>query len=745
MFSAFRKGREEAERLARAHEAAVAELRELKAKVAAIDRATVRVEFDLEGRIVAANANFLQLFGYGREALRKLRHADLAPAEHTAGAAYRDFWSRLRRGAVEAGEFPRLASGGRELWLRETYSPIVDASGKPSRVLLLASDITDQKLAAHYAEAQVRAISNALAVVEFSLEGVVVDANPNFLAMFGYTREEVCGRHHSMFVEPALRESLDYKQFWHQLTRGRPQAGEFKRIGQAGREIWIHASYSAVLDMHGHPCRIVEHASDITAQKLEAANFRGQIAAIDKSQAIVEFDLSGHVIAANENFLGTLGYSLDEVRGRHHRMFVDAAYGDSEAYREFWARLARGEFVAGEFRRVAKGGREVWIQASYNAIHDLNGRPFKVVKYATDITPQKRYQTVVEGALAETSRVLSSLANGNLDERWQGDVEPAFAELQANLNACARNLGKVVSTVKVGADHIEHAADEIAHSIRELSERTEQQASSLRESAGRMDQLTDTIRRNADSAARASEIAREAREQAVRGGTVAGTTIAAVAGIAESSKKIAEIIGVIDGIAFQTNLLALNASVEAARAGVHGRGFAVVAAEVRHLAQSSAAAALEIKALIEQSGQRVNEGSRLVEESVSTLSSIVKAISDVSELVEDIADASREQSVGVLTVNSAIAALDQVNQRNVALVHESSRASAAMAEQSRELTRLMTFFARRETDAAMPSVEAAPRLERRSASRPWSGVSQGQRAVNDGDGSAASWVGQRGG
>ena len=236
--------------------------------------------------------------------------------------------------------------------------------------------------------AQVAAANRSQAVIEFNLDGTILSANENFLNALGYTLDEIKGKHHSMFVAPAERGSTSYTEFWAALNRGEYQAAEYKRIGKGGREVWIQASYNPVLDAKGKPFKVVKFATDVTEQKLRNADMAGQIDAIGKSQAVIEFKLDGTIVDANANFLNTLGYTLGEIKGKHHSMFVESVERDSAAYREFWAALNRGEFQAREFKRIGKGGREVWIQASYNPILDLNGKPFKVVKYASDITQQ---------------------------------------------------------------------------------------------------------------------------------------------------------------------------------------------------------------------------------------------------------------------------------------------------------------------------------------------------------------------
>ena len=239
-------------------------------------------------------------------------------------------------------------------------------------------------------EAQINAINASMAVVEFDLDGTVLTANDNFLRTLGYTLGEIQGKHHSLFVDDAYRSSDAYRAFWAKLRRGEFDAGEYKRIAKGGREVWIQASYNPVRDGNGTLMKVVKYAQDVTERSVQLTDFAGQVAGISRSNAVIEFDLDGTIRHANENFLATVGYELHEIKGQHHAMFVDEAYKASPEYREFWAKLRRGEFHAGEYRRVGKGGKVVYIQASYNPIRDRDGRLVKVVKYATDASEAVR-------------------------------------------------------------------------------------------------------------------------------------------------------------------------------------------------------------------------------------------------------------------------------------------------------------------------------------------------------------------
>ncbi len=688
---------------------------------------------------------------------------------------------------------------------------------------------------------QMDAISKAQAIIEFELDGTILTANDNLLRAVGYTLDEIKGKHHSLFVEPTLRDSGEYRAFWAKLARGEFDAGQYRRLGKGGREIWLQASYNPIMGANGKPYKIVEYAADITAQKARAADYKGQLAAINKAQAVIEFELDGTIRTANDIFLRTVGYGLDEIKGRHHGLFVDAAQRDSGDYRAFWAKFARGDYDAGQYRCFGKDGREIWLQASYNPILDANNKPFKVVMFATDITEQKqlavsslRIRTALDNVSgnvmmadaenriiylnrsvqnmfqniaaelrrelpnfdptklmgsnidvfhknsAEQQRLLAELlgtlrselkigsltlvtiANPVLDAHgtrlgtvleWidrtqetkveqeiadivaaaragdllkrisKDDKQAFFAKLADGINGLLDNMLQVVKQIKGAAAAVQDGAEEISRGNTNLSQRTEETAASLEETASSMEQMTATVKQTADNAGQANQLAMAARQQAEKGGAVVGSAVQAMSAINGASKKIADIIGVIDEIAFQTNLLALNAAVEAARAGEQGRGFAVVATEVRNLAGRSATAAKEIKALIRDSVAKVDEGSKLVDESGRTLAEIVQAVKKVTDIVAEIAAASREQSSGIEQVNKAVMQMDATTQQNSALVEQAAAASHAIVEHAQALNSVISRYqVGEESDATVRN--------RRTASRPWSDTSAAKPAAS---------------
>jgi methyl-accepting chemotaxis protein len=448
----------------------------------------------------------------------------------------------------------------------------------------------------HEMAAKLAALDKSQAVIEFNVDGTIIDANENFLATVGYSLPEIKGRHHSMFVEHDYKHSNEYRQFWESLARGNYQAAQYKRLGKGGREIWIEASYNPIMDKSGRPYKVVKYATDVTQQKMEYANLLGQVNAISKSQAVIQFNMDGTIIEANENFPLTLGYTLAEIQGRHHSLFVEPQARNSAEYKEFWEILNRGEFQAAQYKRVGKGGREVWIEASYNPICDLNGQPYKVVKFATDLTKRKD-------------------ENSHLADSFESNVRSLVQTVAASasqMQATAQTLSAAAEETSAQANVVAAASEELSASVNEISNQVVHSS-----------QIVDI----AVTEAKKSE--------------------QLVAGLVSAAAKIGAVTSMISDIAGQTNLLALNATIEAARAGDAGKGFAVVASEVKSLAGETAKATEEIEAQIANI-QRVSQ------ETAEAIQAITKIIGEISEISTSISGAVEQQSAATREVSQNI-------------------------------------------------------------------------------------------
>ncbi len=379
------------------------------ALLAALEHVQAVIEFDLDGRVQRANGLFLDLMGYTADEVLGQHHRMFCPPEVTSSDAYRALWEGLRAGQVREEVFLRVTKAGKQVWLQASYNPVRDAEGRTVGVVKLATDITAQRVQQADFEGKIAAIHRVQAVIEFDLAGHILDANANFLNTFGYGRDEVLGQHHRMFCQPGFANSSEYANLWERLGRGEFIAGRFRRLSKDGQEIWLQASYNPILDVTGKPYKVVKFAVDITNDMNTAAETKGKIDAIGLSQAVIEFDMEGNVQTANPNFLRTMGYTLAEIRGQHHSMFCEPGLVQSQTYRDFWADLGEGKFQSARYRRIGKHGAEVWIQATYNPILDVDGTPYKVVKYSTDITAQVQRERAVAQKVHDITEVLRAM------------------------------------------------------------------------------------------------------------------------------------------------------------------------------------------------------------------------------------------------------------------------------------------------------------------------------------------------
>jgi len=534
------------------------------------------------------------------------------------------------------------------------------------------------------AKAILAALGRSLAIIEFDTSGNILSANENFCGAMGYTANQVIGKHHSMFCEPSYANTEDYKQFWTNLAAGRFDKRQYKRIAKDGREVWIEASYNPV--MIGNRVKsVVKLATVITEAKRKAAEDSGKLDAISRVQAVIEFTPTGDIISANQNFLNALGYTLEEIRGRHHRMFCEDKVHRDPSYDEFWKKLAGGEFTTAEYKRITKTGKPIWIQASYNPIFDENGKVFKIVKFATDVTDRV---VAVDGLAAS----LTALSNGDLTGTISVPFTPTLEKVRHDLNASLEKLQSAMRDVAKSTSGITMGAREISEATDNLARRTEQQAAALEQTSAALHEITRTVAQNANRAEESGRLVANTKADAEQSGLIVGKAIEAMGRISQSSNEIGNIIGVIDDIAFQTNLLALNAGVEAARAGEAGKGFAVVAQEVRELAQRSANAAKEIKTLINTSANQVKEGVDLVGETGKALSKIVGQVAEIDTNVAAIVETAHDQANGVREISHAVEAMDTNTQQNAAMVEQTTSSSHGLEHEAHVLYELLAQF-----------------------------------------------------
>lgn len=553
------------------------------------------------------------------------------------------------------------------------------------------------------AQGVVDAFKRSQAMIEFSVDGVILSANKNFCDVMGYEEHELLGKHHSMFVDPAYVKTVEYKQLWENLRKGEPYAAVLTRFSKSGEKLFLLGSYNPVVGRDGVVHRVVKVASDVSELERATRARQAVLDSLGRSQAMIEFNAEGAILSANQNFSDVMGYQECDIVGKHHSMFVDPVFANSPEYRNLWERLRRGESHAATLPRITSSGKKVYLLGSYNPVIDEDGVVRRVVKVAVDITEaeSERLAGIERNAAmaAKQERIvdalrsgLSRLADGDLTAQIDTAFSEEYEQLRADFNRAIGELQSTISVVIENATGIQNSATEVSRAADDLSRRTENQAATLEQTSAALEELTASVRSASEGTEKANRSANDAKRNAEESGAVVKNTVVAMSEIEESSRQISQIIGVIDDIAFQTNLLALNAGVEAARAGEAGRGFAVVASEVRALAQRSSEASKQIKQLISKSSQQVERGVSLVNDTGKALQEIVKSVNEIATLVSDIASTAKEQATGISEINAAVSQLDQVTQQNAAMVEESTAASHSMKEEANALNSVVSHF-----------------------------------------------------
>jgi methyl-accepting chemotaxis protein len=625
-----------------------------------LTRGRAYIEFEMDGTIVTANELFLNLMGYTWEEIKGKKHGLFVDAAEQQGAEYREFWAKLGQGISQTAEYKRVRKGGRQVWLASTYYPVLDAKGQAYRVLQFATDVTERKLRDADFAGQIAAINRAQPVSEYNLDGIILNVNENFEKLLGYSRAELIGQHVSIFVDEVTRNTPQYKahlqQTWEQLKRGEPCAGEAKRTTKQGKEIWIQYSYNPILDLNGKPYKVVNYFVDITEQKLRnAADYSGQIAAINRAQPISEYGLNGIILSVNENFEMLFGYSRAELLGKHVSMLVDETTRNSREYKaeckDIWEKLNRGESCVGDGRRMTKQGQEIWIHYSYDPILDLTGKPDKVFSHCFDTT--KKTRTTHD--IAEIAERLASAAE---------ELTATSQQMRVNLEETSAQAGVVSAS-----------AEQVDKNLQTVATGSEEMSTSIRE-----------IAKNAHESAKVAT-------SAVR---VAEETTQIVGKLGDSSAEIGQVIKVITSIAQQTNLLALNATIEAARAGEAGKGFAVVANEVKELAKQTAKATEDISRKIEA----IQGDTKSAVGAIGQISEVIKQVNDISntiataveqqnattnEMARNVSEAARGSS----EITKNIASVADAAKSTTIGAAESLKAAQSLSEMSRQLQELM--------------------------------------------------------
>ena len=678
--------------------------RELKTRMDQINVACVVSESDLKGDITYVNDLLCEVSQYTREECigqphSMFRHPDMPKS------VFKEVWTTIGKGKIFRGVIKNRKKDGSPYWVDALIAPVLGPNGKPIKYIGVRYVITEQIVKQQELEGPMNAINASTAYIEFNVDGTVLKANDLFLKTVKYAHEEIEGKHHRIFCESAYTSSREYEQFWTNLRNGNAQVGEFKRRAKDGSEVWLQANYTPVKDEKGNVVKVIKLANDITGQKLKNIDFQGQLEAIGRSNAVIEFNVDGTIITANDNFLKTVGYSLNDIKGKHHRMFVTPEHGQSAEYRNFWDSLRRGEFFVGTYARINRRGEEIYLQASYNPIVDLDGKPIKVVKYALDMT--------------EVIRVIKAMAKGDLSLRCDTSVDNSG--LTAEVNKTLENLNNVLANISQGSDVVAKSSDllqkktddmkrnttEVASAISQMAKGAQDQASRTDESS----KLINHVMTSANDMEKRANVINKAAEKGLEGSNQGMRTVKILVnnmgGIKESAAQTSQSIGVltkrteeigrtlnvITDIASQTNLLALNAAIEAARAGDAGRGFAVVAEEIRKLAEDSRKSAVEIEKIISDVQRDTQAAGKAIENMESSVKEGNKSSVEAEMIFQEIAKsseetfgASKEIQSATLTQKESISSVVKNFEQIVVVSEETAAGTQQVATSSQQMS-----------------------------------------------------------
>jgi methyl-accepting chemotaxis protein len=695
--------------------------------VNAIDNSFAFVEYDLKGNILTANNNFLKGMEYSLEDIQGRHHKTIIESSVANSPEYGQFWSDLSSGNIKADQYKFISSANNDIWLQSVFSPIKDDMGRIVKIVQIASNVTEEKERADQLnreiEARMASVDTACIVSEVDLKGYITYVNEKHCEVSQYSREELIGANQNIVRHPDMPKEV-FKEMWATIGKGKIFRGLVKNRRKDGTPYYVDGVFTPVLGKNGKPVKYIGIRYDITQQTLEKLAAEGVVNAIDTSYAFIEFDVKGNVISANNNFLKTTEYSLEEIKGKHHRMFVDRNYANSNEYARFWEELSAGKVQADQYKRQSRSGKEIWLQAVYSPIKDDMGRIVKVVKIATDITSQKEAAIETEKAANEVNRVVSALAAGDLTQRYSissnGELKVMGDALNAatnNLNNLLGNISQIANLVASSAEELLTKGEQMKNTTQEVASATQQMAEGAQQQAQQTDEsskLIDGVLKSANEMGKKAEVINIAAERGQKSASdglstirkvvdnmteilqSASTTSGSINVLAQRSEEIASTLSVITDIASQTNLLALNAAIEAARAGEAGRGFAVVAEEIRKLAEGSRKSAIDIEKVIREVQKDVTAAGKSIEtmevsvksggiaskEAETVFQNIEKTSVETLDLSKEIVDATAIQKE---SINSTVKNIEKI----VVVAEETASGTEQIASSGKELSQGM--------------------------------------------------------
>lgn len=700
---------------------------EMKGIINAIDTAYVYAEFDTMGNFITANANFMNSTGYSAEEVKGRHHRTVIDTEFATSTEYMSFWSDLANGKTKSKQLRMISKSGNDVWLEAVYSPITDSTGRVTKVLQIAADVTVAKEAADQLsreiDARMKSVDTACIVSETDLRGYITYVNDKHCEVSQYSREELVGANQNIVRHPDMPKEL-FKELWSTIGKGKIFRGPVKNRKKDGTPYYVDGIFTPVLGKNGKPVKYIGIRFDITEQTYQKQAADGIVNAIDTSFAFIEFDTKGNVITANENFIKTMQYSLDEIKGKHHRMFVDRNYAATAEYMRFWEDLAAGRVQADQYKRLNRSGQEVWLQAVYSPVKDDMGRIIKVVKIATDITKQKNEALETERAANEVNRVITAIAAGDLTQQYSitstGDLKVMGDSLNAatkNLNELLGNISQVANLVASSAEELLTKGEQMVKTTQEVASATVQMAEGASQQAQQTDEsskLIADVLKSSNETGKKAEVINDAAERGQKSASdglatirkvvdnmseilkSANTTSSSINVLAQRSEEIASTLSVITDIASQTNLLALNAAIEAARAGDAGRGFAVVAEEIRKLAEGSRKSAIDIEKVIREVQKDVTTAGKSIEtmevsvksgniaskEAEMVFQNIEKSSIETLDLSKEIVEATNTQKEAI---NSTVKNIEKI----VVVAEETASGTEQIASSGKELAQGM--------------------------------------------------------
>lgn len=698
-------------------------LADYQSQVEALNRSHCIVELNLDGMIITANANFLELTGYTLKEIKDQHYHVFLNPTHVDSAGHQAAWKSIQQGDSATEDCKWLNKKGDEIWLQACYNLIQDKTGKPVRIMLLARDITGDTVKRLTQETEHKVLTDILnitSIVSYAdLRGHITDINEKFVQVSKYSREELIGSPHNITRHPDMPKAT-FKQVWNTISHGKIFRGMIKNRAKDGTPYYVDAVIAPILGSNGKPKKYIGVRYDITEQEIERQNMKGILAAIDASYAYTEFDSDGNVLTANQNFLQLFGYQKEDVIGKPHWMFVAPDYAKSSSYGEFWMDLKNGQDKNDVFKRITKTGDEIWIQAIYSPVKDEMGRVVKVVKISTDITQQVKDNIEYKNRVKGYSEFISKVAKGDLRQRIDADGNNELSVIGGNLNAMVESLTNITHQMGEANSTLLLALEQIQSTVNAQAAGASQQAAAVSEITVTLEEVRSTSAQNLVKTKQLGEVAERVRregvqgqqilEQAVNGMEVIRERVENIArtilALSEQTQQIGEITNVVSNIAQQSKMLALNASIEAAKAGEAGKGFAVVAAEVKELAIQSQQSTAQVQKILqdirratdravmatEEGNKRVDAGVVLVEKSGEMMKQLSEVIDETVRASKQIVAAVQQEVVGIDQVSTSMNEINKVTSQFVSSTQQTKGAATNMGKVAERLKECVSIY-----------------------------------------------------